>query len=127
MKTLKNFQAQKNKNNLPREYFLYFRKQKPPKNFLYFFKRKLFLYFRKRKLPKIPYISANEKTKKLLIFREVTLQARKLKISYTFRYKELKFSKLKHFFIIIIKRFFSFCNLFFYTQQTFPFHLLIDF
>ena len=42
-----NFQARKNKKNLPQKSFLYFRKLKPKKNFLYFLKRKLFLYFRK--------------------------------------------------------------------------------
>ena len=44
------FQAKKNKNNEHQENFLYFRKQKPPKNFFYFLKRKLFLYSRKQKL-----------------------------------------------------------------------------
>ena len=41
--------------------------------------------------------------------------------------KKLFFSKLKYFFIIIIKRFFSFYNIFFYTQQAFVFHFLRDF
>ena len=33
-------------------FFLYFRKQNPRKNFLYFIKRKFFLYFGKQKPPK---------------------------------------------------------------------------
>ena len=49
------------------------------------------------------------------------------KVSYTVPYKEEKFSKLKCFLIIIIKSFFSFYNIFFYTQQAFIFHLLRDF
>ena len=64
---------------------------------------------------------------KLLIFQEVTFRARKTKHFYTFSYKEAKFSKLKYFFIIIIKCFFSLYNTFFYTQQAFVFHLLRDF
>ena len=46
------------------------------------------------------------------------------KVSYTFPYKEAKFSKLKYFIIIIIKRFFSFCNIFFFTQPVYFFHFL---
>ena len=43
---------------------------------------------------------------------------------YTFPYKEVKFSKLKHFLIIIMKSFLQFYNTFFYTQQAFVFNLL---
>ena len=46
----------------PRENFLYYRKLKPPKKFLYFLKRKLFVYFGKRKTPQ-----------KFLIFQETEL------------------------------------------------------
>ena len=75
------------------------------------------------------YISGNRNFKKLIIFQEVTFGARKSIIFCTFPYKDAKFSKLKYFFIIIIKRFFSFSNilLFFYTQQAFVFHVLNDF
>ena len=44
-----------------------------------------------------------------------------------FSFKEAKFSKSKYFLIIIIKRFFSFYNIFCYTKQAFVFHLLVDF
>ena len=54
-----NFSSSKNKKKSTRENFLYFRKQKSQKYFLYFLKRKLFLYFTKRKL-----------RKKLFIFQE---------------------------------------------------------
>ena len=60
--------------------------------------------------------------KKFLIFQEVTCKAWKSKISYTFSDKETKFSKLKYFPIIILKRFFSFFNIYFYTEQAFVFH-----
>ena len=55
----------------PQEYFLYFRKQKPRKNFLCFLKRKLFFYFQKQK-------PQNGNSKKLLIFQEVTCKAQKI-------------------------------------------------
>ena len=42
-------------------------------------------------------------------------------------YKEAKFSKLKYFHMIIIRHFFSFYHVFFYTQQAFAFHILVDF
>ena len=51
----------------------------------------------------------------------------KEKISSTFSYKEAKFSKLKFFLIIIIKRFSSFYNDFFYTQPVYFFRPLRDF
>ena len=95
--------------------FLYFRKRKPRKNFLYFVNRKLFLYIGKEKPKKILYISGNKNflyftKQKLLktcyISENRTFRARKSKVSYTFPDKEAKFSKLKYFFIIIIKRFF---------------------
>ena len=65
--------------------------------------------------------------KKFLIFQEVTCKAWKSKTSYTFSYKETKFCKLKYFPIIILKRFFSFFNIYFYTEQAFVFHLLRNF
>ena len=111
------------------------------KKFLYFLKRKLFLfswkqnivlvtpssknkrnpfeesflYFRKWKPPKTSYISGSN------------FLCLKTKLFYTFSYKEAKLSKLKSFFIIIIKPLFSFCNIFFCTQQAFVFHFLRDF
>ena len=45
------------------------------------------------------------------------------KVSYIFSYKEAKFSKLKYFLIIVIKRFFSFYITFFYTQPVYFFNL----
>ena len=66
-----------------------------------------------------------ETLKKVLIFQEVTYKAWKSKISYTFLYKEVKFSKLKYFLIIKMWYFSSFYNTFFYTQQAF--NLLQDF
>ena len=53
-----------------------------------------------------------ETLKKLLIFQEVTYKAWKSKISYTFLYKEVKFSKLKYFLIIKMWYFSSFYNTF---------------
>ena len=55
------------------------------------------------------------------------LQNLKIKKNYTFLYKEAQFSKSKYFLVIIIQNFFSFYNIFFYTQQAFAFHLLRDF
>ena len=49
------------------ELFLYFRKQKPRKNSLYFRKRNFFIFHK------------TETLKKLLIFQEVVLRARKIK------------------------------------------------
>ena len=43
---------------------------------------------------------------KKIIFQEVTFRVQKIIFFYTFPYKEVKFSTLKHFFIIEIKRFF---------------------
>ena len=59
--------------------------------------------------------------------RTFQLQVQKKRISYTSLYKDAKFSGLKYFLIIVIKRFFSFYSLFFYTQQATIFHLLRDF
>ena len=44
------------------------------------------------------------------------------KVSYSFPDKEVKFSNLKYFLIIIIKSFFPFHNIFFVTQ---PFYFFI--
>ena len=81
-----------------------------------------------------------ENAKTLLMFQEVTFHAAKMKIFLHFRkriflapsmkiknYKEAKFSKSKYFLKIIMKRFFSFYNILFYTQQGFVFHFLRDF
>ena len=84
---------------------------------------------------------SSPKLKKLITFQEKTcnawkskisyisfqIKAQKKKVSYTFRYKEAKIFKLKYILIIIIMRFFSFCNIFSYTQQAYFFHLLRDF
>ena len=62
-----------------------------------------------------------------LIFWEMELSSHKLKkVPCTFPYKKVKFSKLEYILIIIIKHFFSFYNILFYTQQAFAFHLLRD-
>ena len=84
---------------------------------------------------KTSYISGgklqNLKIKKFVFFvclkRCFKMQIQKKKLSYTFSYKEANFSKLKYFVIIIVRRFFSFYNIFFHTQQAFLFHLLRDF
>ena len=47
--------------------------------------------------------------------------------SYTFSCKESKFSKVKCFLVIMIRHFFSFYNIFFYTSPVQFFHLLRDF
>ena len=70
--------------------------ENPGKTVLYLLKIKPFLYFRKQKREK-------ETLEKDLIFQEVTCKAWESKISYAFSYKELKVSKLKYFFITIIK------------------------
>ena len=71
--------------------------------------------------------------KNFLIFQEITCKSwkskiiyirfkykrKRKKVSYTFPYKEAKFSKLKHLLIMIIRHFFSFYNIFFYTQRIF--------
>ena len=72
---------------------------------------------------------SSPKLKKLIIFQEKTCKVSKSekkvfserepfkckhkrkKVSYTFPYKQIKFSKSKHFLIIIIKSFFSFYNI----------------
>ena len=83
--------------------------------------------------PKKAFLMLSQK-KAVLMFWETfyisvsNFPVRKSKLFYTFPYKEAIFSKLKYFLIIIIKRFFSFYNIFFfYTQQAFVFHLLRDF
>ena len=86
----------------------------------------------------------SSKLKKLLIFHERVCKAWKSKISQflsverellnisleeksflCFPYQKVKLSKSKYFLIIIMKRFFSFYNVFFYTQEAHIFHLLI--
>lgn len=74
------------------------------KVFPIFLQKKAFLIF-----PQTEPCTFHGSSKKL-IFQEVTLRVRKSKIFYTFRYKEVKFSTLKYFFVIKIKRFFSFYN-----------------
>ena len=99
---LVHFLAQARKKNPPQEDFLYFRKRKPPKNSLCFRKRNFLILHETFYIPG----SSFPRSKRF----------------YTFSYKETKFSKLKYFSIIIIKRFFSFYNIFFYTQQAFVVH-----
>ena len=71
--------------------FLYFRKWNPEKNSLYFRKRNIFIFWEtdtpKKILifqeTKLPYISGNGNSKKLLIFQEVTFRARKIKRTHS--------------------------------------------
>ena len=100
-----------------------------------FFAKKNFLYFFLKKTcsEKVPYIFS----KKLLTFwkrkpGKSSLYFRKWNFLrsrsvYTFSYKEVKFFELKYCLIIIIWHFFSFYNIFFYTQQAFFFPLLSNF
>ena len=101
----------------------------PPKKFLVFQEMELF------GISGSSFLSSKNKKnlllKSFLYFGEMKLFSPKMKktsyiskISYTFPYTEAKFSKLKNFLIIIITRFFSFYNIFFYTQPAFIFHLL---
>ena len=116
--------------------FLYFRKRKPQKTSggnLPSSKNekkktlcKSLLHFRK-------WSFLASTLKNFLIFQEVTCKSwkskiiyirfkykrKRKKVSYTFPYKEAKFSKLKHLLIMIIRHFFSFYNIFFYTQRIF--------
>ena len=66
------------------------------------------------------YVSGKGNPEKILYISGGNLQTLKIK-------KILHFSKLKHFFILTTKHFFSFYNIFFYTQQAFVFHFLRDF
>ena len=72
--------------------FLYFRNQKPPKNFLCFRKRSFLM------LQETFYISGSNfprsKCKKTSYISGGNLQSLKVKKYYTFSYKEVKFSKL---------------------------------
>ena len=115
-------QAQKKKKSTPGKISYTSGSKNPRKTVLYLLKIKLFLYFRKRKLER-------ETLEKDLIFQEVTCKAWESKISYAFSYKELKVSKLKYFFITIIKhldynKMSSHSKYFLYTQQAFVFYLL---
>ena len=78
--------------------------------------RRKFLILQQTENPKKCHIFWKESSEKNYIFHEVTCKAWKSSF-YTFLYKEAKFSKWKCIFIIVIKRFFSFYNIFFYTQQ----------
>ena len=78
------------------------------------------------------YISGNrnpetETLKKFTLFQELTWKAWKSNVSDVFLYKEAQFSKWKYFSLIIKYHFFSFYNIFLYTQQAFVFHLQGDF
>ena len=101
-------QTQKIKKNPSRENFLWFRKWNALglilKKVTLFLQKKAFLIF-----PQTEPCTFHGGSKKL-IFQEVTVRVRKSKIFYTFRYKEVKFSTLKYFFVIKMKRFFSFYN-----------------
>ena len=117
------FQTRARKNNRIQpllENFLYLLNWKSQKNFLYFLK-------------KSPLFSGNGNPGKFLIFQETELSYGsgsnfpRSKVFYTFSYKEAKIFKLKYFLIIIIWHFFSFYNIFFYTQQAFVFPLLREF
>ena len=117
----------------------------PEKTYYIFSKESCFYIPGNRDPEKIHCVSGNGNSKKLPIFQEVTFQARKMKKKlllksflyfrnwnflifqevtwkawkskkfYTFSHKEAKFPKLKYFLTIIIKCFFSFYNIFFYT------------
>ena len=100
--------SSKNKRNPPRENFLYFRKQKSQKEFLYFLKRKFFLLFGKRKSQK-NYLYFRKQN--FLLYETVVCKAWKPKNSYTF-------SKLKCFLIIMIKCFFLILKYFFLYSTT---------
>ena len=65
------------------------------------------------------------KKRNFLILQEVTFQNQNF--FYTFPYRRVKFSNLKYFLIIMLWHFFSFYNIFFYTQQAFVFPLPRDF
>ena len=81
---------------------------------------KKFLIFPKMEL-------SSYKIRKLLLFPFTFffwIQVQKKNVSYTFHYKEAKFSKLRYFLIMIIKRFFSFYNTSFYTQPVYLIYLL---
>ena len=71
----------------------------------------------------------NLQSLKIKSFFFITFQtlAQKKMVSYTFPYKEPKLSKLKYFPIVIVKCFFSFYNIIFYTQPVYVFYLLRDF
>ena len=94
-------------------------------------KLKNFLYFGKWNLlasnSKSSYISGGNlqslKIQNCNFFFVEREQVQKEKVSYTFLYKEVKFSKFKYILIIIIKRFFSFYNSFSYTQPVYFFIL----
>ena len=109
-----------------------------------FSNEKLFLYFGKRNFLIFSqkffcYISGNETLKRKRLKRELAkpenqkfqiicllredfsnICAKEKSFLY-FLYKEAKFSKLKYFLIIVIKRFFSFYNICFYTQPVYFF------
>ena len=59
----------------------------------------------------------------IFCLRKLSKHKCKRKSFLYFSYKEIKFSQLKYFLMIIIKRFFSFYNIFFYTQPQFNFFI----
>ena len=137
------------KFSLKKVLILFPKKTRLGKILLYFLKRKLFLYFQKWTLHFSAQVKKKKKKKKgttlrklltlqeteapkkaFLVFQETSYISGsnflwlKIKIFHALPHVEAKLSRLKYFFIIIIKHFFSFCNTFFYTQQSFAFHLL---
>ena len=105
----KKFPNSKNEKNPLWKNVLYFREW----NFLVPNLKNL-LYFR-RKLAK----SQNQKKKCLVRENLLNVSTKGKKVSYTFPYKQVKFSKSKHFLIIIIKSFFSFYNILYSTSFCF--------
>ena len=96
-------------------------KQSTIKTFLLFPRNENF----QRQAYETSYISG-ENLKVLKIKNMFFKHKRKKKVSDTFPCKEAKFCNLKYFLIILIKGFFSFYNIFFYTQPVSFFHLLRD-
>ena len=108
------FFSHSSKNNKIHPEKIYTSGDKTPKKISYIFSKKLFRETDTR----------NGNPRKVSYISGVTCKAWKSKISYTFSCKEPKFL---YFFIIIIKHFFPFYNIFFCTQQAFVFHLLRHF
>ena len=112
----------KNKNKFtPKKFLIFWEMELPNSNIVGSRNFKKLLIF-----PEVTFW--DQKMKKLLIFQEVTCKCWKYFFFLNFSYKEAQFSKLKYFFIIIMRHFFSFYRIFFfYTQQAFVFHLVVDF
>ena len=105
---------------LKRKLFLYFGKRKPQKNYLYFRKWNFLIIQETSYISGSNFLSSKNdkrsgnnlqrlKNKKKIVFcllRANFLNISAKKVYYTFPYKEVNFSKLKYFLIIIINCFF---------------------